>query len=37
MDIQMLSPLLRNFGGKEILRREFMKKLRTALKKPALF
>lgn len=31
MDIQMLTPLLKNFGAKEILRSEYMKKLKEAL------
>ncbi len=31
MDIQMLTPLLKNFGAKEILRSEYMKKLKDAL------
>lgn len=31
MDIQMLTPLLKNFGAKEISRHEYMKKLKEAL------
>jgi len=37
MDVQTMSPLLKNLGAKEIPRPEFMKKLRKALKKGPLF
>ncbi|MCE9626001.1 MAG: leucyl/phenylalanyl-tRNA--protein transferase [Deltaproteobacteria bacterium] len=37
MDIQMMTPLLRNLGAKEISRKVFMEKLGTAVKAPPLF
>ncbi len=37
MDVQMISPLLKSLGGVEILREEFMKMLRAALKNPPIF
>jgi leucyl/phenylalanyl-tRNA--protein transferase len=38
MDVQMLTPLLELLGGKEISRKEFIQKLRKALKqKPFIF
>ncbi len=37
MDIQMVSPLLKGFGAKEITRTQFMKRLEEALRKPGLF
>lgn len=37
MDVQMLTPLLKNLGAREIPREEFMSKLTEALKKPPLF
>ncbi|MDX1387095.1 MAG: leucyl/phenylalanyl-tRNA--protein transferase [bacterium] len=37
MDVQMMSPLLKSFGAKEITREDFMEKLNKALKAPPLF
>lgn len=37
MDVQMMSPLLKSFGAKEIPREKFMKKLEQALKAAPLF
>lgn len=37
MDIQMMTPLLRSLGAKEISRRQFMERLATALKAPDIF
>lgn len=37
MDIQMVSPLLKNFGAREISRASFMTKLKRAIKRPDLF
>jgi leucyl/phenylalanyl-tRNA--protein transferase len=32
LDIQMMTPLLKSFGAREIPRREFMRRLRQAIK-----
>ena len=37
LDIQMMTPLLRSLGAKEISRRQFMERLATALKAPDIF
>lgn len=37
MDTQMVSPLLKTFGGRELSRAAFMKRLASALKNPDIF
>ena len=37
LDVQMLSPLLESFGAREVPRDRFIKKLKSALKKPPMF
>ncbi len=37
VDIQVLSPLLENFGAKEIERTEFLERLQKSLNQPSLF